>query len=155
MFGLRADRTLLLLVTASFAGIWLNGTPVPISGATSAIARPFPAEAASRQSLTIVVSPDTLREPLLLKVRAQDSTTTLSGQVELDGRSLFEVFGSNGILLDLSPHLQRGRNALSLKGRYTPASAGVRVELIGRGIQASQQVSGNGIFDSEVVIEVR
>ncbi len=108
--------------------------------------------AAQRQRSSVSLDASALEQPLWLSVSAPGAQ--LDGRVTLDGRHLATLRQSN-LRTNISPHLSRGQHRLSVSGSVRPPSATVSLELIGVGLQVSQQSAGNSQLDREIILNVR
>jgi hypothetical protein len=108
----------------------------------------------SSQTQTTVIDIDSpaLRTPHVLKVSAPVNTK-LSGRILINGK-VIQQFGNQGISLNLSPYLSRGKQTIEISGRYTPAQSSMQVNFSGAGTQVSQQTGGNGVLKQTWVINV-
>ena len=106
-----------------------------------------------RQSSTLTLSRNRLNEPHRLSIRSEGATR-LSGQIQVNGR-VVKTLEPGTTTLDLAPYLSGNTTTVALTADYAPASARVAMEFTGPETTVSQQTSGNGQLNYELVLELR
>lgn len=104
------------------------------------------------QTTEINLDASNLRTAHVLMVNAPQ-VAQLDGTILIDGR-VIQKFGKQGVSINITPYLSRGKHTIEISGRYVPAQSSVRVQFVGSGTQVSQQTGGNGVLKQTLVINV-
>jgi hypothetical protein len=105
------------------------------------------------QSTTTNLSFADLKQPHLFKISAVDAPVQITGKISFNGR-LIQNINTRSTQFNLSPLLRRGRNVIRVSGQYRPKDAIVAIELKGAETRMRQEVSGSGVLNQELVLEV-
>lgn len=139
----------ILLLAISYTVVLAASVPVKIQNFSSADAATVNRQI---QETTISLETEALRHPHFLSISTSSTKTKLTGQIKLDGKSIWTF--NNSTKIDLSPYLDRGIHKIDISGRYLPTDDSIRVELIGPDTQISQQTSGSGAIAQTLILEI-
>ena len=106
------------------------------------------------QETTISLSSEDLFEPHWLRIKSSSSLSYLSGSISCNGR-VIKYLGNGTTEVDLSPYLRSGRNNVVVLGRYSPSITMIDVDFDGPNNQVSQSISGSGILNQNIRINVQ
>lgn len=95
-----------------------------------------------------------LKQPHIFKISALDSPVQITGKISCNGR-LIQNIKTQSTQFNLSPLLRKGRNVIRISGQYRPKDAIVAIELKGAETRIRQEVSGSGVLNQELVLEVQ
>lgn len=104
------------------------------------------------QTTEINLEASNLKAAHILMVNAP-TAAQLDGEIAIDGR-VIQQFGTQGVSINVTPYLSRGKHTIEISGRYVPAQSSVQVQFVGSGSQVSQQTGGNGVLKQTLVIHV-
>jgi hypothetical protein len=130
----------LFILTALVSTLW----PVTLMG--QSITRQM-------QTSSINLALSDLKSPHILKVKTSESSAQMTGKILFNGKFI-QSLKTQVTQLNLSPLLRRGENVITVSGQYRPQNTTVTVELIGTKNQIRQEMSGAGVLNQEIVIEV-
>ena len=105
------------------------------------------------QQTTVDVPSSDLDMPYLLSVSLPQNETQLTAEVFINGQSIRKIRGSHNTI-DLSSYLTFGQQIIEISGIYSPDQATVKIELIGKATQISQETGGNGKIRQKLVLNV-
>lgn len=104
------------------------------------------------QESSLDLNSSDLKQPHILKIST--NATQLRGQIKLNGR-LLQSLKTSGNQVNLSPYLKVGRQVLEISGQYSPRSASVKIEFLGKNTQINQQTQGSSYLEQRFIINVR
>ncbi|MDJ0737470.1 MAG: hypothetical protein QNJ47_25960 [Nostocaceae cyanobacterium] len=103
----------------------------------------------SYQESNINLSADNLREPHILSIKTSGSK--IIGTITVNGKLAVQM-NNNQIDINLSKYLSVGNNTVIISGSYLPTSSSVTVKFDAPGTNINQQMSGNGVINSQLNI---
>lgn len=108
------------------------------------------------QQISINLSLNNLQQANILKITKVNNLTSgyLKGEIKLGGKTIKTITG-NTTELDLSPFLKKGNNILEILGNCSPINSSIKVEFIGNDTAVSQQNSGTGKINYQLIIDVK
>lgn len=131
-----------LVLTTILSTLW----PTSLIGSTVSITQQI-------QSSSTSLSFADLKQPHIFKISTLDSPIQITGKISCNGR-LIQNIKTQSTQFNLSPLLRRGRNVIRISGQYRPKDAIVAIELKGAETRIRQEVSGSGVLNQELVLEV-
>jgi hypothetical protein len=108
------------------------------------------------QQISINLSVNNLQQANILKITKVNNLASgyLKGEIKLGGRTIKTITG-NSTEINLSPFLKKGNNILEILGSCSPSNSSIKVEFIGHNTAISQQNSGTGKINYQLIIDVR
>lgn len=103
------------------------------------------------QSDSINISAANRRQPHILKINSGGAK--IRGTIKINGKIVRRLNGKQS-QINLSPYLTRGQKKVEISGRYTPATASVKVEMNSTDNNITQQTSGDGIINYTLNLNV-
>jgi hypothetical protein len=105
-----------------------------------------------QQSTRITVDSRNLSRSHYLKVIT--SGQNLTGTITVNKRQRSKLTPPE-TALDLAPYLTKGTNVIEIYGDYSPNNASITLQFFGAGNSVSQQSSGSGTLNHQLIIDVR
>jgi hypothetical protein len=131
-----------LVLTTILSTLWPNS----LIGSTVSVTQQI-------QSSSTNLSFADLKQPHIFKISTLDAPIQITGKISCNGR-LIQNIKTQSTQFNLSPLLRRGRNVIQISGQYRPKDAIVAIELKGAETRIRQEVSGSGVLNQELVLEV-
>lgn len=106
-----------------------------------------------RQTNTVTLRRDLLDEPHYLTLRSEGASR-LNGQILINDR-IVRNLDAGSLTVDLAPYLTTGTTTVTLTADYAPTNASVVLRFEGPETTVSQQLSGTGQLNYQLVLDVR
>jgi hypothetical protein len=107
-----------------------------------------------KQQTAVNLSTSDLNEANFLSISASQPETQLTATVSLNGQLIKSLTDDDNVL-DLSPYLNLGKQIVSISGNYTPDRASVNIEFKGKTTHISQETTGTGQLQQQLIFYVR